>query len=460
MTGAPTPTRRGALALAGAITLSGCSALTTSGCSLEPATSIGNAWPMARRGPTRAAAAPAAIAPDSTSDLEEQWTFRVPRDATVPVVRDGLACTVASDTDAARSGDATPPTLVALDITDGTVRWEASLDEATFRLPMVSGPVVANETVYVTVGPGWPGTEDINGHLYALEAATGNVSWTYARPQIASSSLVARGLVFLRHEKALLAVEADTGEPCWRYDPGGNLLQRQFSGAALSSVPALADGTLYARVLEYDSSAGPDDRRYRFDAIDAASGNRRWRTDWFHVANAGTSPVVTDDLVVFATDNVVRGFGLRNGEQHWRVPVVDSKRYPDVWVPSVAATSETVCALLLGGARESVHGYYAIDRKRRDIRWHRPGYRAPPIIAGETVYGSNVAETDADGNRVPRLRGIDIETGDARTITRFEPGDRLPVSPTIAAGQLFSVTSKHEGESTDSDTVSRIHSFA
>lgn len=457
MTTDPTTTRRGALALAGALTLGGCSSLATSGCSLEPAESIDSGWPMARRDPSRAAAAPAASAPDPDADLVEQWTYQSPRGVRVPVVSDGVAYTVANDPDPADSGDAEPPTVSALDVTDGTVRWDAALDEATFRMPGVSGLAVAGETVYLTAGPGWPGTDDVDAHLYALDAATGAVRWTYARPQLASASLVARGLVVLRHDGGLLAVEAATGEVCWRYAPRGNFLQRQFSGAAVPSSPALADGTLYARV--YDSDARPNDRCYRLDAIDAASGTRQWRTDWFEVDNPGPSPVVADDVVVFTTDSVVRGFDPASGEQQWRVQLFDSLYYPGIWISAVAAARGTICVRLVGGTGERTSGYYAIDRERDDVRWHRPGLRESPIIAGETVYGINIEATDGDGTRVPRLRGVDLETGEVRTTLRVDPNNELRVTPTVAEGRLFLATSRRDGESTDSETA-RIHAFA
>jgi len=71
-----------------------------------------------------------------------------------------------------------------------------------------SSPAVANNIIYV-------GSKD--GHLYALDAGTGEVKWDYeTRERIISSPAVANEIVYVgSDDHYIYALDAGTGEEKW-----------------------------------------------------------------------------------------------------------------------------------------------------------------------------------------------------------------------------------------------------
>jgi eukaryotic-like serine/threonine-protein kinase len=157
--------------------------------------------------------------------------------------------------------------------------------QQTFADPydvFLSSPLVVGGTVYVGSG---------DGHLYALDAASGDLRWKFrADDVIHASPAYAEGLVFIGSwDGRLYAVDAKTGRERWRFQAGLDPLlhnQQGFQGS-----PAVAEGTVYVGC-----------RDAHLYAIDAHSGQEKWR---FATAQSWVvaSPAVAGGRVVFATSD-------------------------------------------------------------------------------------------------------------------------------------------------------------
>jgi outer membrane protein assembly factor BamB len=117
------------------------------------------------------------------------------------------------------------------------LRWSYPAGTRTYY----SSPTVANGVVYV-------GSMDEN--LYALNASTGALLWTYpAVSAVSSSPAVANGVVYFGSEdENLYALNASTGALLWKYT----------TGSAIESSPAVVDGVVYV--------GSEDGKLYAFNA--------------------------------------------------------------------------------------------------------------------------------------------------------------------------------------------------
>src|SRR5207302_749965 len=90
-------------------------------------------------------------------------------------------------------------------------------------------PAVADGVVYV-------GTD--SWYLYALDAVTGALKWSYnAGGPIESSPVVAKGMVYMgdRNNGVIRALDASSGKPKWAY----------ATGQPITASPAVANGVVY-----------------------------------------------------------------------------------------------------------------------------------------------------------------------------------------------------------------------
>jgi outer membrane protein assembly factor BamB len=186
----------------------------------------------------------------------------------------------------------------------GTVRWAfATKGERRFTAPGIHGaiprtermpdpfdvfmssPVVAGNTVYV-------GSGDQN--VYALDAATGALRWTFRTGDVVHASpAVYEDVVYIGSwDRNVYALDASTGREKWRYTTGN-------------------DTTIYNQIGIASSAAVAGDivvvggRDGKFHAIDRATGKGRWICD----NNGGwtiASPAVRNGVVYFPTSDGTR----------------------------------------------------------------------------------------------------------------------------------------------------------
>jgi eukaryotic-like serine/threonine-protein kinase len=146
----------------------------------------------------------------------------------------------------------------------------------------LSSPVVAAGVVYFGSG---------DGHLYALDAATGDLRWKFTTGDVVHASpAYADGVVYFGSwDSYFYAVDASTGAQRWRFHAGEDPLIHNQVG--FQSSPAVVDGVVYTGC-----------RDAKLYAIDALTGREKWRFD------AGgswviSSPAVVRGKVIFGTSD-------------------------------------------------------------------------------------------------------------------------------------------------------------
>ena len=139
-----------------------------------------------------------------------------------------------------------------------------------------SSPALVNDTIYFGSG---------DRFVYALDAGTGNLKWSYETgSDVFSSPAVEDGLVYIgSYDGKLYALKADTGELVWSYQTGDEV----------RSSPAVADGMVYA---------GSHD--FSMYALDAKKGELVWSFKTGSLVSS--SPAVVGGVVYFGSlDGIV-----------------------------------------------------------------------------------------------------------------------------------------------------------
>ena len=255
-------------------------------------------------------------------------------------------------------------------LTQGERRFEAkglhglAPSGETIADPMdlwMSSPAVANNIVYF-------GSSD--GHVYALDAATGALQWSYATGDVVHASpTIAGNTVFIGSwDGVFYALDATTGQLKWRYQAGVDPVTHNQVG--FQSSAAVMNGAVYVGCR--------DGHVYAFDA---ATGQRLWdystSQSWVN-----STPAVRDGLVYAATSDTHRFFALdaRSGRLRF---TVDTRH---LVFGSPALSGDRIYVGVMNGR------LLALDRQSGAIAWTflTDGAREDPL----KIY-------DADGRRTP-----------------------------------------------------------
>lgn len=206
--------------------------------------------------------------------------------------------------------------LYAVDVTDGSLRWSASLERdraATIYPPVVSGDlVVAGFTLF---------DSPASGGVLAVDAATGAERWRASFPARAwAGGPVAWDEVLVAADStgAIYGLSRSSGAVEFRIPPDESALPAPQDFRAL----AVADGILVAGSLSGDVSA-----------FDRETLRRRWRytaREFGSVAYAMTA----DDRLVYVpyVGGRLVALDVSTGREHWRT---DRSQGLFPWPPAV-----------------------------------------------------------------------------------------------------------------------------
>ena len=197
--------------------------------------------------------------------------------------------------------------VFAFDAATGKPRWTWRGDGSSGV--SVSAPVVVSgDTAVALLKTAHP------NRIVGLALATGKERWHVEVDVLREAELGAHGgLVFVQTADAhVRAYEAQTGKAAWAFSFDGE------SGAC-GSRPIVADGVAYfTGGLEAYSSVG-DRARDRVWAIDAATGQEKWRHRTVAASCANHPVAVTSDGVFVTFDGDRRTYGLdrATGRRRW-----------------------------------------------------------------------------------------------------------------------------------------------
>ena len=297
------------------------------------------------------------------------------------------------------------------------VKWKFHTDGH-----VISSPAVVGNTVYA-------GSTD--GHLYAVDVATGKARWKFAtKSRITSSPAVNGGSVFVSsYDGNVYRVDTATGKLQWKFATAG---ERRFAGKHLHgflpageimpdpfdvflSSPAVANGIVYV--------GSGDGNVY---AINAQSGQRVWA---FHTGNVvHASPAVADGTVyVGSWDTYFYALDAASGKMKWRFKTgEDSVISNQTGIQSSAAVANGVVYF---GCRDSK--LYALDAQSGTQKWSFDN-KGSWVVSSPAIHNGVVYFVTSDSRM---LHALDATTG--QPVFSLQMTWFLFGSPAIAGDMLY-----------------------
>lgn len=236
-------------------------------------------------------------------------------------------------------------------------------------------PAVANGVLYV-------GSEDTN--LYALNASTGALLWTYATGvAFTSSPGVANGVAYVGCSNGLCALNATTGALLWTFSGGGT--------------PTVANGVVYI-----DSPNGES-------ALNAATGALLWQ----YPLGAPTVAVGENQVVFGSRDPItlqcmVYGLNAATGSLAWSTFVGNSQEGCGFSEPAFS-TPYVYLNVMTSLAQQEYGNLFCLGMMRGGIGWEGQagGVGLDPAVGNGMVYNP----TEAVQHRPAWLSAYTMDTG-------------------------------------------------
>jgi outer membrane protein assembly factor BamB len=339
------------------------------------------------------------------------------------------------------------------------------------------GPIVADGTIFLGSGVG--NSDDADGNLYALDAATGARTWCVPTgTNQFDSSAFAHGLVVSVEQDprvhegsgaAVVARDAASGVERWRVFASDDLrdpviddsivIAGGFNGAlvgidlqtgvvlwqfatdiadigSFQSI-ALADGIVYARAygIYGDEDQPGIDRPDVLFALDAETGDELWRYDGVDQQEFITGgPTVADGMVIIgATDGRLHALDAESGDEIWSfAPKTDSREGGDGMQFNAPAIADGVVYVGTGSPSDDIEndGYlFAVDASTGDELWR---YQAEDAVYTRPAIGDGVIYAgDASGV----LHAIDRDAGSA--LWTYSTSAAIAGSPAVVDGVIY-----------------------
>lgn len=264
-----------------------------------------------------------------------------------------------------------------------------------------SDPLIFNNTVYVS---------SYDGHVYALDTATGKQQWIFPKMQVHLSaaekpakraSKTKRG----RSKNKQHLPSVDTIEP--------EFLEEMTVGSFSYSSPVLSDGILYLGNLDH-----------HVYALDAATGTLKFR---IKVDGPVTSTITVDAhrLYFGSNDGNVYGVDLKTQSIAWRFATHD-------WVNS---SPRIVNDMLYIGSND--RHVYAIDKQSGQLRWKFSSLG--PAIAIPVVYENLVfaAGSSGDGS----VYALDEYNG--KQFWTYKTSGKIESDPVLVGDMVYVSSADH-----------------
>jgi outer membrane protein assembly factor BamB len=241
--------------------------------------------------------------------------------------------------------------MIALDVKTGKQLWAftpqrlSSADNSYFGGHLTS-PVVVEGTVFVGAGK----------EVYALQANTGAVRWTFvAKDYISSSATVADGRVYISDFRNIYALEQQSGSVVWSRP---TTMSIYFSPVAAGQSVLLTDGENLA-------------------ALEAATGKQLWTKS---IPGRTLIPgAVSGSRVFVKSISTLYALDLASGKDLWQFDALNF-----VSLPAVA--SDLVFVISGSGADSAI---VALDAASGQSPWKQTVAAlstSAPVIAGQTIY--------------------------------------------------------------------------
>ena len=294
--------------------------------------------------------------------------------------------------------------LAAADVPRLTLKWALGFPDASAAW---SSPTVAGGRLYV-------GSQ--NGTVYALDAKTGCIHWTYsAAGGVRTAIAVGGAFVYFGDTAAnMYALQAETGRVAWTRKVDEHPLAR------ITGSPTLHDNRLYVPVSSYEESQGSDPNyecctfRGSVSALDAATGRVLWKTS-----------LITDPLQRRGTSTAGLPLWGPSGAAIWSAPTIDEGR-KRLYVATGNAYSAP--------AHASTNAVVALDLETGAIRWLRQ------VTPGD-VYLSNCR---AGNPNCPAVNGPDFDFGSPPVLARAEGRELLVIGQ--KSGMAYALDPARDGE--------------
>jgi polyvinyl alcohol dehydrogenase (cytochrome) len=294
--------------------------------------------------------------------------------------------------------------LNAADVPRLTLKWALGFPDASAAW---SPPTVAGGRLYV-------GSQ--NGTVYALDARSGCIHWTFsAAGGVRTAIALAGSLAYFGDTAAnAYALNVETGRVVWTRKVDDHPLAR------ITGSPTLHAGRLYVPVSSYEESQGADPRyacctfRGSVSALDAATGRVIWKT-----------PLIADPLQPRGTSTAGVPLWGPSGAAIWSPPTVDDAR-KRLYVATGNAYSAP--------AHASTNAVVALDLETGAIRWTRQ------VTPGD-VYLTNCR---AGNPNCPAVNGPDFDFGSPPVLARAGGRDVLVIGQ--KSGMAYALDPARDGE--------------
>lgn len=262
-----------------------------------------------------------------------------------------------------------------------------------------------------------------DGSVYALDAASGCVHWTYdggspVRAAIPVAEVGGRALAFVGDFTATAyALRADTGELVWKRELS------DYPAAIITGSPAYDDGRLYVPISSYEEASGAraDAECCKFRgsvaALDAATGEVIWRT---HTISEEPSPRKKNS-------RGVQQWGP-SGAAVWSAPTIDRK-LGRLYLTSGDNYSDP--------PTETSDAILALDLEDGGIVWSRQ------FTAGDAYNIACVSRRDS--TNCPESNGPDFDFGSSAILRELPGGKRVLVAGQ-KSGWVHAVDPDRDGE--------------